>query len=101
MDAIDEWMELESLPQHFEYRPEKREILGGGRSVGFETAEHAWVVDLGGSVVAWERDRRGAAVTVRGSLTELLLTLYQRQDAEEVFGDLALFRLWQTHARFG
>ncbi|MEV6908635.1 maleylpyruvate isomerase family mycothiol-dependent enzyme [Amycolatopsis sp. NPDC051071] len=70
LDAIDEWMELEALPQHFEFRPEKREILGAGRSVGFETAEHAWFVDLSGSVVTWERDRRGAAVSVRGSLTE-------------------------------
>ncbi|GAB3721289.1 hypothetical protein GCM10027598_35110 [Amycolatopsis oliviviridis] len=48
-----------------------------------------------------ERDRRGAAVTIRGSLTELLLALYQRKDAEDVVGDLELFKLWQTHVRFG
>ncbi|MGY6655925.1 maleylpyruvate isomerase family mycothiol-dependent enzyme [Amycolatopsis sp. TRM77291] len=101
LDAIDEWMELEALPLHFEFRPEKREILGAGRSVGFESGEHAWFLDLGGSVVTWERGRRGAAVTVRGSLTELLLALYQRKDAQDVFGDLELFKLWQTHVRFG
>lgn len=101
LDAIDEWMELEALPLHFEFRPEKREILGAGRSVGFESGEHAWFLDLDGSAVTWERGRRGAAVTVRGSLTELLLALYQRRDTEDVVGDLELFKLWQTHVRFG
>ncbi|MEU8416434.1 maleylpyruvate isomerase family mycothiol-dependent enzyme [Amycolatopsis japonica] len=101
LDAIDEWMELESLPLHFEFRPEKREILGSGRSVGFESGEHAWFLGLDGPVVTWERGRRGAAVTVRGSLTNLLLALYQREDAEDVVGDLDLFKLWQTHVRFG
>ncbi|MFI5561663.1 maleylpyruvate isomerase family mycothiol-dependent enzyme [Amycolatopsis japonica] len=101
LDAIDEWMELESLPLHFEFRPEKREILGSGRSVGFESGEHAWFLGLDGPVVTWERGRSGAAVTVRGSLTNLLLALYQREDAEEVVGDLDLFKLWQTHVRFG
>ncbi|WP_410605384.1 maleylpyruvate isomerase family mycothiol-dependent enzyme [Amycolatopsis sp. lyj-90] len=101
LDAIDEWMELEALPEHFEFRPEKREILGDGRSVGFEAGEHVWFVDLGGSAVAWERDRRGAAVTVRGAPADLLLVLYQRKDAEDVVGDLAWFESWQTHVRFG
>ncbi|WP_181777672.1 maleylpyruvate isomerase family mycothiol-dependent enzyme [Amycolatopsis pittospori] len=101
LDAVDEWMELEALPQHFEFRPEKREILGEGRSVGFEAAEHAWFLDLTGSVVAWERGRREAAATVRGSLTDLLLVLYQRKDADEVVGDREFFERWQTHVRFG
>ncbi|MFC3451839.1 hypothetical protein [Amycolatopsis speibonae] len=83
LDAIDEWMELEVLPLHFELRPEKREILGPGRSVGFEAGEHAWFLDLDGSEVSWERGRRGAA------------------DADDVTGDLELFKLWRTHVRFG
>jgi uncharacterized protein (TIGR03083 family) len=27
LDAIDEWMELDSLPEHFEYKPQKRDLL--------------------------------------------------------------------------
>jgi len=33
LDAI-EWMELDSLPKHFEYKPQKRDLLGPGRTLG-------------------------------------------------------------------
>jgi hypothetical protein len=31
-DAMDEWMELGSLPMHFELDPSLRELLGPGRT---------------------------------------------------------------------
>ncbi|MDT5011671.1 MAG: hypothetical protein QOH57_3288 [Mycobacterium sp.] len=32
LDGLDEWMELTSLPMHFELHPETRELLGPGRT---------------------------------------------------------------------
>jgi uncharacterized protein (TIGR03083 family) len=105
LDAVDEWMELDSLPQHFDYRPRKRELLGPGRTLAFEAtdSEAAWFVDLTGSVITWRRGLGAAAVTVRGSLTDLLLVIYLRKQAHEleVRGDERLLDLWLSHVKFG
>ncbi|HEY2204030.1 MAG TPA: maleylpyruvate isomerase family mycothiol-dependent enzyme [Pseudonocardia sp.] len=105
-EAVAEWLELDSLPQHFELRPEKRELLGAGRTLAFEAtdADAAWSVDLTGDVIAWRRGRGAAAVTVRASLTDLLLVLYRRTAVPgagvEVLGDAALLELWSGHVAF-
>lgn len=41
LDALDEWMELGSLPQLFEVHPEKRELLGPGRTLHFHATDTA------------------------------------------------------------
>ena len=107
LDAIDEWMELDSLPQHFEYNPKKRELFGPGRTLRFEATDTdaAWRVDLTGDVITWRRSHEPAAVTVRASLTDLLLAIYQRKpmdsDGIEISGDADLLRFWLGHVRFG
>jgi uncharacterized protein (TIGR03083 family) len=55
VDGIDEWMELGSLPFHFEVHPQMRELLGPGRTVHLHATDtdptlHAeWVLDLTGA----------------------------------------------------
>lgn len=106
LDAIDEWMELDALPQHFEWKPQKRELLGPGRTLAFEAtdADAAWFVDLTGDVITWHRGRARAAVTVRGPLTDLLLVVYRRREARgetvEIRGDEALLDLYLGHVGF-
>jgi uncharacterized protein (TIGR03083 family) len=105
LDAIDEWMELDALPQHFDATPRKRELLGPGRALAFEATDAGWFVDLTGDVITSRRGPGPAAVTVRATLTDLLLVLYRRKavpDAGiEVVGDHALLDLWLGHIGFG
>jgi uncharacterized protein (TIGR03083 family) len=105
LDAVDEWMELDSLPQHFDYKPQKRELLGAGRTLAFEATdtEAAWFVDLTGEVIASRRGRGQAAVTVRASLTDLLLVVYRRKAVHggiEILGDKDLLDTWLGHVGF-
>ena len=111
LDAIDEWMELGSLPEILDVHPEKRELLGPGRTLHFHatdtSAEAAaeWLVDLTGDVIAWRRAHEKAAVAVRGPLTDLLLSIYRRQPARsggiEIFGDAQLYNFWLERVTFG
>lgn len=107
VDAFDEWMELNALPIHFEIRPEKRELLGEGRTLAFEATDAgaAWHADLTGDVIVWGRGGGPAAVTVRGPLTDLLLVTYIRASVPaadvEVIGDEKLLDLWLRHVTFG
>ena len=57
LDTIDEWMELDALPQHFEGDPQKRDVLGPGRTLAFEAIDTgaAWIVDLTGEAITWRR----------------------------------------------
>ncbi len=62
LDALDEWMELGSLPQIFEVHPEKRELLGPDRTIHFHATDTApeaaaeWLVDLTGDAIGpWFR----------------------------------------------
>ncbi|MEK6443444.1 hypothetical protein [Pseudonocardia sp. T1-2H] len=107
LDAVDEWMELDALPQHFEHPPRERELLGPGRTLAFEATDvdTAWFVDLTGDVIVWRRSHEPAAVGVRAPLTDLLLGIYRRtplpRDGAEIRGDRDLLDLWLTHAAFG
>jgi uncharacterized protein (TIGR03083 family) len=102
--AIDEWMELDALPKHFEYHPEKRDLLGPGRTLAFEAADAAWFVDLTGDVITSRRAKEKAAVTVRASLTDLLLVLYRRRSVDgggvKITGDRELLDFWLGHVGF-
>ncbi|MET7714794.1 maleylpyruvate isomerase family mycothiol-dependent enzyme [Streptomyces sp. NPDC005407] len=111
VDAVDEWMELGSLPQIFEYHPEQRELLGPGRTLHFHATDTEpqlaaeWLMDLTGDKIAWRRAHEKAAVAVRGPLTELLLVVYGRRAARseriEILGDAELLEFWLERVGFG
>lgn len=110
-DAIDEWLELGSLPVMFEYHPHTRELLGPGRTLHFHATDASaeqqadWFIDLTGEVITWRRAAEPAAVTINGPLTELLLVIYRRRPLAEanveVLGDGKLFEFWLDRVSFG
>lgn len=110
-DALDEWMELGSLPQMFEHHPAKRELLGPGRTLHLHATDTApesaaeWLVDLTGDTLAWRRAHEKAAVALRGPLTDLLLVVYGRRSARseglEILGDAELLDFWLERVGFG
>ena len=106
-EGIDEWMELDAFPLHFELKPQKRELLGPGRTLAFQATDAAasWFVDLTGERITWRRGTGPAAVTVRATLTDLLLVVYRRTAVPgpgiEVLGDGALLDFWLGHVAFG
>jgi uncharacterized protein (TIGR03083 family) len=111
VDAIDEWMQLGSLPMHLDFHPRMRELLGPGRTLHFHAtdvppeAAAEWVVDLTGDTLAWRRAHEKAAVAVRGPLVDLLLIIYKRRPAHgervEILGDAALLDFWLERVNFG
>ncbi|MGH3915009.1 MAG: maleylpyruvate isomerase family mycothiol-dependent enzyme [Pseudonocardiaceae bacterium] len=111
LDALDEWMELGALPQMFEFHPEKRELLGPGRTLHLHATDTApeaaaeWLIDLTGDAIAWRHAHEKAAVAVRGPLTDLLLIVYRRRPARsegiEVLGDGQFLDFWLERVSFG
>jgi uncharacterized protein (TIGR03083 family) len=111
LDALDEWMELDSLPLHFEIRPEKRELLGPGRTLHLHAtdtppeAAAEWLIDLTGQVIVWRHAHEKATVAVRGPLTDLLLLVYRRRPARteslQILGDADLLDFWLQRVGFG
>lgn len=109
LDTIDEWLEFAALPMMTERQPERRELLGPGRTIHLHATDTApdaaaeWVVDLTGDALVWRRAHEKAAVAVRGPLTELLLLVYRRRPAEglEVLGDAKLLDFWLERNAFG
>lgn len=106
-DALDEWMELGSLPEMLDFHPGQRELLGPGRTIHLratDAADAEWIVDLTGPAISWRRAHEKAAVAVRGPLTELLLLVYGRRpvtDRVEVLGDRGLLDFWRARTGFG
>jgi uncharacterized protein (TIGR03083 family) len=111
LDALDEWMELGSLPQIFDVHPDRRELLGPGRTLHFHATDTGpeaaaeWLVDLTGDIIAWRRAHEKAAVAVRGPLTDLLLVVYRRRPARsegiEILGEAQLLDFWLKRVGFG
>lgn len=111
LDAVDEWMQLGSLPMMFEFHPEMRALLGPGRTLHLHASDTApetgaeWLVDLTGDSITWRRAHEEAAVTVRGPLTDLLLVVYRRRPARgeglEIVGDTQLLDFWLERVGFG
>lgn len=111
VDAVDEWMELGSLPMHFEVHPWMRELLGPGRTLHFHATDTApevvaeWVIDLTGDAIVWRRAHEKATVAVRGPLTDLLLVIYKRRTVHsggiEILGDVQLLDFWLERIDFG
>jgi uncharacterized protein (TIGR03083 family) len=111
LDALDEWMELGSLPMHFEVHPWMRELLGPGRTLHFHATDTApetaaeWLIDLTGDAIVWRRAHEKAAVAVRGPLVDLLLVIYKRRPARsegiEILGDAEWLDFWLERISFG
>jgi uncharacterized protein (TIGR03083 family) len=104
-DAVEEWLELGSLPEMLDFHPRQRELLGPGRTIRLHATDVPadWIVDLTGDGLAWRRSDEAAAVTVSAPLTDLLLILYRRRPvrAEDVDGDAALVDFWLDRVAFG
>ena len=106
-DAIDEWMELGCLPFHFDIHPWMRELLGPGRTIGLHATDTQsdWLVDLTGDVILWRRSDEPTSAGMRGTVTDLLLTIYRRRPADsgriEVTGDAELVNFWLERVGFG
>ncbi|SFJ40213.1 TIGR03083 family protein [Amycolatopsis sacchari] len=105
LEGIEEWLELDALPEHFDITPEKRDLLGPGRTLVLAAtdADAAWFLDLTGDVIQWRRGVSPAAVTVRAPLKELVLLVYRRASPAdvEVEGDRELLDFWLSHVAFG
>jgi uncharacterized protein (TIGR03083 family) len=107
VDAIDEWMELGSLPMHFDIHPWMRELLAPGRTLHLHATdtEAEWVVDLTGDAITWRRSHEKAPVAVRGPVVELLLLIYKRRPVDsgkvEIIGDEELLDFWLERVSFG
>lgn len=104
-DGVEEWLELGSMPFHFEVHPWMRELLGPGHRIGLhatDTGEH-WLLDLTGDVITWRRGDEPAAADVRGRVTDLLLAMYRRLPitALDVTGDAGLVDFWLERVGFG
>jgi uncharacterized protein (TIGR03083 family) len=104
-DAIDEWMELGSMPFHFEVHPWMRELLAPGRTIGLHATDMNahWLLDLTGDVIAWRRAGDAAAAEIRGPVTELLLAIYRRRPVTglDITGDAKLVDFWLDRVAFG
>lgn len=107
VDGVDEWLELGSLPFHFEIHPQMRELLGPGRTIGLHATDvdTGWIVDLTGDVIAWRRGADDDAVTVSGAVVDLLLLIYKRLAAIDtrlhITGDHDLLDFWLERVDFG
>lgn len=109
-DALDEWMARMARPQPPGAPAAPPAPLGPGRSVhlhGTDTAPEVraeWLVDLTGDQITWQHAHAGAAVTVRGPVTDLLLVAYGRRpprgDGIETYGDVGLLGDWLGWASF-
>ncbi|WP_431775492.1 maleylpyruvate isomerase family mycothiol-dependent enzyme [Streptomyces cucumeris] len=102
-DALDEWMDFGTVPEAYASGQSGPPLLGPARTLRFHAVDTGarWLVDLTGPAPVWRRADEGAAVTVRGPLTELLLLLYRRPaPGVDVLGDGALLELWLTRTGF-
>ncbi|MFF7726630.1 maleylpyruvate isomerase family mycothiol-dependent enzyme [Streptomyces sp. NPDC008001] len=112
LDALDEWMTFSTFPEAVEAPPGAPALLGPGRTLHFHatgpapgTTAGEWLVDLTGATARWSRGHANAAVSVRGSLTDLVLFLYRRptpggSGGVEILGDEPLLDLWLERAGF-
>ena len=111
LDGLAEWMELGSLPQMLEFHPERRALLGPGRTIRVEATDtddpdRAWLVDLtGDTMIHRPAGQDAAAATLSAPLTTLLLVLYARRpleaDGVRITGDDELVRTWWERSAFG
>ncbi|MGH3939903.1 MAG: maleylpyruvate isomerase family mycothiol-dependent enzyme [Pseudonocardiaceae bacterium] len=109
-DAISEWLDLLSLPQAIEARPELAELRGQGQILHLHSADPGlgeageWIVRRMPPGPVWEHGHAKGDVAVRGAVVDLLLVVMRRvpprQAPIEILGDVALLEHWLEHTRF-
>ena len=104
LDAIDEVLTiLPHLPRAVE---ELAQIGQPGQTLHLHAtdAPGEWLITLQDKAFRFEHGHTKADVAVRGSISDLLLLLYRRQqlvpERYEVFGDQDLLARWLTHTAF-
>ncbi|MBZ4017310.1 maleylpyruvate isomerase family mycothiol-dependent enzyme [Streptomyces purpurogeneiscleroticus] len=111
-DTLEEWLEIGSLPQTRERRPELARLLGPGRTIHLHATDTdpdkvggEWLIDLTGEAITWRRGHEKAAVALRGPMQDLLLVFYRRLPVDgadvTVIGDRGLLDEWLELVSFG
>jgi hypothetical protein len=104
-DGVEAWLELGSMPFHFDVPPWMRELLGPSRAISLRANDtgDCWLLDLTGDAISWRRSDEPAAAELRGPVTDLLLVLYRRVPITdvEVSGDARLVDFWSERVGFG
>ena len=104
-DGVEEWLQLGAMPFHFEVHPWMRELLGPGRTIGLQASDtgDSWLLDFTGDAIDWQRGAVGAAATVTGPVSGLVLALYRRRPVSTltISGDTALVDFWMERVAFG
>ncbi len=102
IDGIEEWLGFSTLPQAYASPAALRALIAPDRTLHLhgtdapqDTGE--WLVDLTGASPIVSHGHHKATTAARGPLKDLLLALYERPAAVELFGDEALFSDW-VHA---
>jgi uncharacterized protein (TIGR03083 family) len=110
VDAMEEWLELGSLPVMLDYFPERRALLGEGRTVhlsptdGGKSKSEGWTVDLTGDLLAWHHGApTQPTATIQAPLTDLLLIIYGRRPAKtaNLTGDTDFLDFYLSQVSFG
>ncbi|MEV6142610.1 MULTISPECIES: maleylpyruvate isomerase family mycothiol-dependent enzyme [unclassified Streptomyces] len=107
-DTIEEWLEIVAFVRA---AGDKRaaELTGGaGGSIHLHATDAPgaeWLIEFGEDGFAWRRSHEKAAVSLRGSLTDIMLVFNRRLAADgdrvEVLGDTELLDFWLEHTVFG
>jgi uncharacterized protein (TIGR03083 family) len=100
-DAVDELLELFTGLQAMGVVPALTELRGVGKNIRLSATDTGdeWFIHLGPEGFEWRRGLGEAAdVTLRGSLTDVLLAFYRRRPVSsgrvEVLGNAALLGFW-------
>ncbi|MGW7002491.1 maleylpyruvate isomerase family mycothiol-dependent enzyme [Streptomyces sp. NPDC054933] len=106
-DAVEEFLEIITMPAAVAFRPELAKLRGNGEAIHLHAtdtpAELAaeWLIERQPDGVVWRREHGKGDVVLRGPLTEVLLAYYRRLPLDderlEVIGDRALLAEWLEH----
>lgn len=118
-DTLDEWLQIVAYIQRRRAaKGDDNPLRRDGKSLHLQATDSGtgtdsgtvpglnaeWTIVLGEDGVTWRRGHEKADVTLRGPLTDVLLTFYRRQpvdDRVEVLGDRQLLDFWLENASFG
>ncbi|MFC7306755.1 maleylpyruvate isomerase family mycothiol-dependent enzyme [Streptomyces monticola] len=108
--ALEEWMEVSTLPQAVETEEQRRALREPPWTLHIHATDAGdvgageWLFDLSGDAISLRRAHEKATVAVRGPAVELLLLMYARRGPEgdgiEVFGDPARLMDWREKTSY-
>lgn len=104
VDGIDEWLELGTLPFHFDVHPWVHELRGPDSTVRLHAtdADATWVMDMTGEHYTWRRADEQAKVSVSGPAIALLLAIFRRTEPDtlRIDGDREWLEFWLERVAF-